>query len=167
MAYERDTIFAASTSRQDSRPRWVYASTRGQKRFLQKKSSIVRSCHLPLFFLSACYRLAWLELSSIEEFLAFYNAGSKSIKSARAIEMVESQVARVGPYHRDAYSGIGHFEPALHNVRSISTLVNHLVTPSQDEYLVRNQPDLVRNFMSAISFVPILHKSVSKLALIS
>lgn len=81
--------------------------------------------------------------------------------------MVESQVARVGPYHRDAYSGIGHFEPALHNVRSISTLVNHLVTPSQDEYLVRNQPDLVRNFMSAISFVPILHKSVSKLPLIS
>jgi hypothetical protein len=77
--------------------------------------------------------------------------------------MVESQVARVGPYHRDAYSGVGYFEPALHNVRSISTIVNHLVTPSQGEYLVRNQPDLVRNFMSAISYVPILHKTVSQI----
>jgi hypothetical protein len=96
-----------------------------------------------------------------EEFLAFYNAGSKSIKSARAIEMVQSQVARVGPYHRDIYSGLGHFEPELQSVRSMITIVNHLCTAANGEYLVRNQPDLVRNFMSAISYVPILHKSVS------
>jgi hypothetical protein len=38
-------------------------------------------------------------------------------RGGKHVTMIESQVARVRPYHRDANSGVGYFEPVLYNVQ--------------------------------------------------